>query len=104
MVLNEDSLGGLGNRQGNTGAQFVHMSWNSRLAYQLPLTDGRILRTLDDARAVFASGAFSGVTRSAPLEHAIDLLLKAGESGQADDIKAATDQIAIVLRLWQMMT
>jgi hypothetical protein len=63
-----------------------------------------VLRTLHDARDVFASGVFSGVKHSPPLEHALDLLLKAAETGQPDVVKAATDQIATVLRLWKMMT
>jgi hypothetical protein len=78
------------------------MAWNKPLAYELPLKDGRILRTLHDARYVFASGVFDGVTHSPPLEHALDLLLKAAETGTPDDVKAATDQIGVVLRLWKM--
>jgi hypothetical protein len=33
------------------------MPWNKPLAYDLPLKDGRTLRTLHDARDVFASGS-----------------------------------------------
>jgi hypothetical protein len=80
------------------------MPWNKPLAHELPLKDGRILRTLDDARVVFASGVFAGVTHSPPLEHALDLLLKAAETGKPGDVEAATDQIGMVLRLWKMMT
>jgi hypothetical protein len=64
---------------------------------------GRTLRTLHDVRDVFVSGVFAGVTHSPPLEHALDLLIKAAETGENDDEKAATDQIATVLRLWRMM-
>jgi hypothetical protein len=38
------------------------------------------------------------------LEHAIDLLIRAAETGEPHDVTAATDQIATVLRLWRMMT
>jgi hypothetical protein len=73
----------------------------SPLADELTLKDGRTLRTLHNARDVFASGVFSAVKHSPPLEHAIDLLIDA-ESG--NDIKAATDQVAIALRAHGMMT
>lgn len=59
---------------------------------------------MPDARDVFTSTAFSSFKHSPPLEHALDLLLKAGETGEPDDIAAATDQIAIALRWHGMMT
>lgn len=74
------------------------MAWLAPLTYELRLADGRVLRTLHDVRDVLTSGAFEGVRHSPPLEHAIDLLLAAAETGSADAIKAATDQVAIVLR------
>jgi hypothetical protein len=74
------------------------MPWGKPLAYNLPLKDGRTLRTLHDCRDVFASGVFAGVTQSPPLEHALDLLIRAAETGEDNDVKAATDQIATVLR------
>jgi hypothetical protein len=80
------------------------MAWKKPLAYELALKDGRILRTLHDARDVFASGVFNGVTHSPPLELALESLLKAAETGKPDDVKAATDQISVVLRLWKMAT
>jgi hypothetical protein len=80
------------------------MPWSKPLAHELTLKDGRTLRTLHDARDVFASGVFAGVKHSPPLEHAIDLLIDAAESGKPDDIKAATDQVAIALRAHGMMT
>ena len=79
------------------------MPWAKPLAYELPLKDGRTLRTLHDVRDVFASGVFAGVTHSPPLEHAIDLLIRAAETGEDHDVRAATDQVATVLRLWRMM-
>ena len=80
------------------------MPWAKPLAYPLPLKDGRTLCTLHDVRDVFASGVFAGVTHSPPLEHALDLLIKAAGTGSDDYVKAATDQIAVVLQFWQMMT
>jgi hypothetical protein len=51
---------------------------------------------------VFASGVFSGVTHAPALEHAIELLVRAAETGQDGDVRAATSQIATVLRMWRM--
>jgi hypothetical protein len=79
------------------------MPWNKPLARHLPLKDGRTLHTLHDARDVFASGVFAGVTHDPPLEHAIELLIRAAETGEDNDVEAATDQVAIMLRLWRMM-
>ena len=78
------------------------MSWTNPLARELVLTDGRVLRTLHDVRDVFASGRFDGVTKSPPLEYALDLLMLAAETGEPTDIDAATAQIARVLKIWQI--
>jgi hypothetical protein len=80
------------------------MTWSAPLARELLLRDGRVLRTLRDARELFASGAFSGITHSPPLEHAIELLIRAAETGDEDDIAVATNQIAVALRVHGMMT
>jgi hypothetical protein len=79
------------------------MLWNRRLAYDLPLKDGSTLHTLHDSRDLIAYGVFSGVTVSPPLEHAIKLLLKAAKTGEPDDVRAATDQIAVALRVHGLM-
>ena len=79
------------------------MRWNKPLAYDLPLKDGRNLHTLHDARDVFVSGVFAGVAYAPALEHAIELLIRAAETGESDDVTAATDQVATVLHLWRMM-
>lgn len=80
------------------------MPWSKPLTRELTLKDGRVLRTLHDARYVFASGVFSGVKHSPPLERAIDLLMKAANSGDDHDVQAATDQVAIALRVHGMVT
>ncbi|MPZ58457.1 MAG: hypothetical protein GEU91_18585 [Rhizobiales bacterium] len=68
------------------------------MSYPLALADGRVLHTLHDARDVLLSdAAFSGVTHWPPLEHAIELLLAAAETGADADIKAATEQVHRVL-------
>jgi hypothetical protein len=77
------------------------MPWHAPLAYELTLTDGRVLRTLHDARDLFTSSAFSGITHSSP--HALHLLLMAAATGKPNDIEAATDQIAVALRVHGMM-
>jgi hypothetical protein len=44
------------------------------------------------------SRSFGYVTQSAPLEHALELLFTAAETGAKADRKAATDQVAVVLK------
>lgn len=76
------------------------MAWDSKLPRPIVLKDGRKLVTLSDLRAVVVT--FSGVIRDDALERGLELLLKAGESGKKKDIKAAADQLVIVLRMRQM--
>ena len=78
------------------------MPWSKPLARELALKDGRVLRTLHDARDLFASGVFAGVTHSQALERAIELLIRAAESGEDGDVADATDQVATVLHHWVM--
>ena len=70
---------------------------NQPLSRVLILKSGERLRTLHDA-AELITRRFGSVTKPAPLEHAIVLLLRAAETGTQADRKAATDQVAHVLR------
>ena len=74
------------------------VDWNRPLTRVLILKTGERLRTLHDA-ADLITRRFGSVTKSAPLEHAIRLLLRAVEAGTRADRKAATDQVAVVLQL-----
>jgi hypothetical protein len=76
----------------------VRVDWNRPLTRVLVLKTGERLRTLHDAADLFTR-RFGSVTKSAPLGHAIRLLLGAAETGTRADRKAATDQVALVLRL-----
>jgi hypothetical protein len=76
----------------------VMVDWNRPLTRVLTLKSGEQLRTLHDAAELFTH-RFGSVTKSAPLEHAIGLLLRAAETGTRADRKAATDQVELVLRL-----
>jgi hypothetical protein len=76
----------------------------SRHGHELdvPLTrvlspQGARLITLRDAGA-YLSERFAGVTHSAVLEHAIELLMKAAQSGTLADRKTETDQVARTLQ------
>jgi hypothetical protein len=69
------------------------MSWRKKLSRPLTLTDGTVLKTLSDVRQCFVD-RFATVTHSATLAYAGELLLKAAETGDPDDIEAATEQIA----------
>ncbi len=71
--------------------------WSAKLTRSLTLKDGTKLVTLGDARAALLR-YFESVTSSRAVAHAIELLLAAAESRTFEDRKAATDQLAIVLR------
>ena len=73
------------------------VDWNRPLTHVLTLKSGERLRTLPDAAELF-SRRFGSVTQSASLKHAIACLLRAVETGTKADRKAATDQVAVVLR------
>ena len=62
-----------------------------------------MLATLRDAANLPTGERFAGVTRWDALEHAIPLVLEAGERGGRQRIKAATNQIEIVLRERHML-
>jgi hypothetical protein len=71
--------------------------WTAKLSSSIALKDGRELVTLSDARACLIRH-FDNVVRSAPLAHAIELLIAATESSKKADREAATVQIQVVLR------
>jgi 4'-phosphopantetheinyl transferase EntD len=71
--------------------------WPAKLTRSLTLKDGTKLVTLADARAVMIR-YFETVTHSVAIALAIELVMKAAETGAFQDRKAATDQVAIVLR------
>ncbi len=71
--------------------------WSAKLTRSLTLKSGDKLVTLADARALMIR-YFETVTHSAAVALAIERLLKAAETGAFADRKAATDQVAIVLR------
>jgi hypothetical protein len=73
------------------------MGLRAKLTRSLTLKDGTKLVTLADARAA-PIRYFESVTSSRGVALAIELLLAAAESGTFADRKAATDQLAIVLR------
>jgi hypothetical protein len=79
------------------------MPWDRPLTRELVLSDGQKLKTLRDAARLF-SGRFESVEDAPPVRRALELLMKAGESGAPSDIEAATEQISHVLRVWRMMT
>ena len=74
------------------------VDWTQPLTRTLILKSGERLRTLHDA-AELTTRRFGTVTRDAPLKHAIWLMLRAAETGARADRKAATDQVALVLRI-----
>ena len=76
-----------------------HPAWYPyRLTRRITLADGTRLVTLKDAADLLTGERFVGVTKWAALEHAIKLVLEAGDHGRRHRLKAAADQIEIVLR------
>jgi hypothetical protein len=78
------------------------VDWSRPLTRVLILKTDERLRTLHDT-AELITRRFGSVTKSAPLEHAISLLLRAVETGTRADRKVATNQVALVLRFNVMM-
>jgi hypothetical protein len=62
------------------------------------LKSGARLVTLHDAPEVLLRH-FGNVNHDAPIAHAIDLMIRAAKTGTREDRIAATEQIALVLRL-----
>ncbi len=75
------------------------VDWNRPLTRVLTLKSGEQLRTLHGA-ASLVSKRFG---HSAAMEHTIARLLRAAETGTRADRKAATEQVATVLRVNRAM-
>ena len=71
--------------------------WSAKLTRSLTLKKGNALVTLADARRVVLAHMATDVEDFA-LIHALRLLLVAADTGSLADRKAATEQVAIVLR------
>jgi hypothetical protein len=71
--------------------------WTAQLTRSLTLKSGQKLVTLSDARDCLIEH-FETVVESATLARALQSLFKAAETGSFPDRKAATDQIAVVLK------
>ena len=76
-------------------------NYDRKLARPITLDDGRRLITLKDAADLLA-GRFSTVRAWAALD-CVELLMVAATTGTRADIKAATDQIEVVLRARQLL-
>jgi len=75
-----------------------HVDYSRRLARRITLADGTRVVTLKDAADLLTGKRFAGLTAWPALQRAIGLVLEAGERGGRDRIKAATNQVEIVLR------
>ena len=72
--------------------------YSRKLTRRITLADRTRLETLKDAADLFTGEQFAGVTAWPALEHAIELVMEAVDRGGRDRIKAATDQVEVVLR------
>jgi hypothetical protein len=52
---------------------------------------------------IFVAEDFNDLAHAPALKSALEPVLRAAESGHPDDLKAATDRVATVLRIWRMM-
>lgn len=66
--------------------------WTKPLAKPLLLKAGGVLVTLRDA-GEFANDRWGRVRQSAAIQHTVELLMAAAETGDAADIAAATAQM-----------
>jgi hypothetical protein len=73
------------------------MPWRMPLSKPITLADGCVLETLGDVGRLLTSDRFNGVSRSPALEYALELLLKASETGDLLDIQVAAAQATIAL-------
>jgi hypothetical protein len=73
------------------------------LRRRISLADGTELRTTRDAHALIVERFAAGAECRIALDHALVLLRQAAASGKRADIKAATDQLVLVLRQARMM-
>jgi hypothetical protein len=71
--------------------------WSIKLTRSLTMQDGAKLVTLADAREILVK-CFETLAQSAPVALAMERVMTAAETGTFADRKAATDQVALVLR------
>lgn len=69
-----------------------------KLARIIALEDGTTLRTIDDAAKAIEK-RYPPSLQWAPLQYAQQLLITAANTGKRADIKAATDQLAMLLAI-----
>ena len=74
------------------------VAWTQPLTRTLILKSGERLKTLHDAADAFLR-RFGNVDHDDATAHAITLMIRAAETGARADRKAATDQVALVLRI-----
>jgi hypothetical protein len=67
------------------------------LTRTLVLNSGVRLKTVHDVAEAFLR-RFGNVNQDEAIAHAIELMMRAAETGTRADRKAATDQVALVLR------
>ena len=78
------------------------VDWSRPLTRVLILKTGERLRTLHDVAEAFLR-RFGNVNQNEVIAHAIELMMRAADMGTRADRKAATDQVAHVLRFNMML-
>ena len=77
-------------------------SWQSDLSTPIEVGQGRVLRTLADARSFASTKAKSHIS-SRSWQIALGLIMTAAITGKASDIAAATDQIYVATILENLL-
>lgn len=78
------------------------MAWDQPLTRVLKLKSGDELHTLQDAAEAFLR-RFGNVCHDAPIAYGIELMMTAAQTGEEADRKAATEQVARVLKDQRMV-
>ena len=71
--------------------------WSGTLAYPIKLRDGDVISTMANAAHLMTQRLPKARQEKAVWQHAAALLMQAHESGKAEDIRAATDQLSRAL-------
>ena len=80
------------------------MAWRSKLSEPIRLDGDRgELKTLKDA-AEFLQREFRSITRNETLHGALEDLMRAADSGELADRRAATEQLRLFLRSQRMLS
>jgi hypothetical protein len=74
------------------------VGWNRALAYPIKLRDGDVISTMAQAARLMTQRLPQARQEKPVWQHAAELLMQAQKSGNAIDVRAATDQLCRALQ------